>query len=154
MSHGNHLFDLVKKLQSQDSGGREDAAEELGQLFERVSLGEIELEQQDYESIVKEVLKLALNETDPEVKEALFFSLVSAANMVMGETINWDQLAAAVEGIEDANLLECAVTVLGFARKKEYGPIIRNYINHPDPDVSQAAKEALIELEGKKDKEA
>ena len=139
MSNPNRIFTILSELRSNVALVRDQAASEAADYFEAGQLSE-----NQYRTLVYELLTIAASEADRDAKDSIFNALSSASMSAMAQAINWDPIALVVDDL-DVNCLEHALVILGFSRQSKYRKTIERFVRHPDRDIGVAATEALEE---------
>jgi hypothetical protein len=141
-------MDILKRakdiLAEHNPGEKDNLLEQLSQVLEYYRE---ELNDADVIEVVRLLLPAALQEEDEVAGEA-FFSTINTAviHHDIEDRIDWDALAASLSSLETWNL-EYALSVLGFSGQARYLPILNEYAQHTDPEVSKWAREAIREVE-------
>ena len=139
MSNPNRIFAILSELRSDVATVRDQAASEAADYFEAGQLSE-----NQYRTLVHELLKVAADESNRVAKESIFNALSSASMSGMAQAINWDPIANRMDEL-DLNCLEHALVILGFSKRAKYRKTIERFVQHSDRDISTAATEALEE---------
>ncbi|TCS96870.1 hypothetical protein [Hazenella coriacea] len=101
---------------------------------------------EDFEEIVMFLLEYGLNETEIEMKEEIFNTLLDAAtNQDIGK-INFDVLEKSLDDLP-IECLHSAITILSFTYNREYLPTLLKYTEHGNKQIRSDALYAVNEIE-------
>lgn len=145
-----HFMKLTRNLDAKASV-REDAAEQLGLLFQHLILAQTTIDPPLHNFIVEKLLARSLGETSLTMQESMFSALIDALSYRLAEHLDWDILAQALPHL-DQRIIEYALQALAFSHHLEYNDLIKHYCDHPDEMIRQTARESLVELQGRKEK--
>jgi len=96
---------------------------------------------------VRLLLVAALQEADKDMKQTFLRAIENAVvHHNIGDCIDWDALVASLSSLEKWDL-EYALNVLGLSGQARYLPVINEYAQHADPEISEWAQEAIREIE-------
>jgi hypothetical protein len=139
------IAEKIKELGSGDKESRIRHAEELGDLLE---YGKIPLS--ELEGVAASLINAIAGESEAQAREALTNTLAILASRKGGFKAPWDRLAAMLPQF-DTSSLENALVALGFSGDGKFEKVLKEYEQHAEETIRDAAADALIEL-GTRDK--
>ncbi|MFS0555487.1 hypothetical protein [Brevibacillus sp. 179-C9.3 HS] len=101
----------------------------------------------NFEELILVLLDFGINEQNPELKEEIFNTILTAATYNDIDKINFDILADNLENLSE-ECLHSAFTTLSFTYKKKYLSLLTRYANHENRSIRADAVNAINEIEG------
>lgn len=133
--------ELMVRLESADPRQRELAADILGDRLEQGALLK-----PDHDLVAAAIVRSALNETDNDARESQLNALGYSFDLTLPIV---EPLIALMPKLDKWQLGYC-LDILAATHNPMADATIVAYTDHPDEDVRANAKEALIELHGRR----